>query len=468
MKKILYFILFLVVVVSCSPEEYSTPETLMADQIDWGYTPTDVTNEYTLYNNTPGVSSIWDLGNGVTQKGNSVTAQYTFAGTYTVTLTVISQSGVTVVEDEITTDVDNPAFLSGYPYDQLIGSGEQVWAVDGYSKGAFGLGPTLADPKEWWADPSGLRAGNNFYNDRFTFKITASGLTLNTELQGFAYANAAWAPDLGDITGHMETTGGADYVMPRADGEYVCTIAGDVLTVTGGGFLGYYAGTSEYQITTLTDDLLEVAFWDTKANYYWFTRFVPVDKLTPEPEPIVKAIESNDIFDDFEGDGNVVWETKDIAGFDMIDNFAPSDVNSSEKVARYQKGAGEWTNVLTVLDYKIDLSVRNQFTMKVFIPSFNDYVTECYPGTDWLSEWVLKPQVDVKLQDSSMEGNAWQTQQVRSHTLTEDQFGQWIELTFDYSDVSDRIDFDQIVIQLGAEGHCNKGLFYIDDFKLLP
>ncbi|MBL4561920.1 MAG: PKD domain-containing protein [Labilibaculum sp.] len=413
MKKILYFILLLVVAVSCSPDEYSTPENLMAEQVDWGYSATDITNEYTLYNNTPGVSSIWDLGNGVTQKGNTVTARYTFAGTYTIKLTIISQGGVTILEDQITTDQDNPAFLSGFPYDQLIGDGERVWAVDGYSKGAFGLGPTLANPTEWHADANGARLGKGLYDDRFIFKITASGLTLTQETNGDVYANGGWAADLGSIDGHQESDGD-DFVMPHTGGDFVCVVAGDVLSVTGGGFLGYYAGTSEYHILTLTEDLLEVAFWDSKANFYWFTRFAPVDKLTPEPEPVVKELESNDISDDFEGSGNVIWETKDIEGFDIIDNFAPSDVNSSEKVARYKKGAGEWTNILTVLDYKIDLSTRNQFTMKVFIPAFNDYVTECYPNTDWLTEWKLKPQVDVKLQNSSLEGNAYTTQEVRS------------------------------------------------------
>ncbi len=467
MKNILYFILLLVVAVSCSPDEYSAPENLMAEQIDWGYTATDVTNEYTLYNNTPGVSSIWDFGNGVTQKGSSVTAQYTFAGTYTVKLTVISQGGVTVVEDEIVTTVDNPSFLSGYPYDQLVGAGEQVWAVDGYSKGAFGLGPTLANPTEWHADAKGARLDKGIYDDRFTFKITESGLTLTQLTNGDVYANGGWAADLGPTDGHQEPDGG-DFIMPHTGGDFVCTVAGDVLNVTGGGFLGYYAGASEYQIITLTDDLLEVAFWDTNANFYWFTRFVPVDKLTPEPEPVVKELESNDISDDFEGNGNIVWDTAAIDGFDIIDNFAPSDVNSSDMIVKYQKGTGEWSSVLTVLDYIIDLSTRNQFTLKVFVPSFNDYVTVCDPGTPWIADHNLKPQIDVKLQDSSLGGNAWQTQQVRSHTLTEDQFGKWVELTFDYSDVSDRVDFDQIVIQLGAEGHCNAGLFYIDDFQLLP
>jgi len=471
MKKILYFILLLVVAVSCSPDEYSTPENLMAEQIDWGYTATDVTNEYTLYNNTPGVSSTWDFGNGVTQKGNTVTARYTFAGTYTVKLTVTSQGGMTILEDVITTDQDNPTFLSGYPYDQLIGSGEQTWAIDAYSQAHFGLGPTIENNVGWYGAAINGKADRNLYDDRFTFKITESGLTVTQETNGFVYANGAWAADLGTPAGNEEPEGD-DFIMPFDGGDFVCVIAGDVINVTGGGFLGYYAAAHEYQIINLTEDLLEVVFWDTNLDEgkgaWWFTRFRPVDKLTPEPEPEVKELESNDISDDFEGNGNIIWETKDIEGFDIINNFAPSDVNSSEMIVKYQKGAGEWTNVLTVLDYVIDLSTRNQFTMKVFVPAFNDYVTECNPGTPWLSEWNLKPQIDVKLQNSKLGGNAWTTQEVRSYTLTEDQFGKWVELTFDYSDVTDRVDFDQIVIQLGAEGHCNEGLFYIDDFQLLP
>ncbi|MRT92092.1 PKD domain-containing protein [Ancylomarina sp. 16SWW S1-10-2] len=466
MKKIFYFILLLLVVVACSPDEYSTPDNLTAEEIEWGFNTTDVVNEYTLYNNTPGVSSTWDLGNGIVQKGSSVIAQYTFAGTYKVKLTVISQGGITVVEDDITTTQDNPAFLSGYPYDELVGSGSQVWAVDAYSKGHFGLGPTLENPVEWYGAAANDKAERSLYDDRFTFSIGASGLTVNQVTNGLVYASGSWASDLGTTAGNEEPAGG-DFIMPYDGGDFVCTVAGDVLTVTGGGFLGYYAGASEYQIMTLTEDLLEVAFWDTKSNFYWFTRFRPVDKLTQPAPAVVKDLESNDISDDFEGEGNVVWETKDINGFDIIDNFAPSDVNSSEKIAKYQKADGSWENILTVLDYKMDLTTRNIFTMKVFIPAFNDYVTQCNPGNDWLTNWSLMPQVDVKLQNSSLEGNAYTTQEVRSHILTADQFGQWVELTFDYSDVTDRVDFDQVVIQLGAEGHCNSGTFYIDDFQLL-
>lgn len=458
--------MLLAVVVSCTPEEYSVPDNLTADQVDWGFVPTDIVNEYQLYNNTPGVTSLWDLGNGSSTKGDTAIARYTFAGTYKIKLTVISQGGVVTVEDEILTDKNNPSFLSGYPYDQLIGSGEQTWAVDAYSKAHFGLGPTLENPVGWYAAGINDKAERNLYDDRFTFKITSAGLTMNQLTNGFVYANVSWAADLGSTVGNEEPEGD-DFIMPYDGGDFVCSVNSDELTVSNGGFIGYYAGASIFKLLTVEDDLLEVAYWDTKGSFYWFLRLRPVDKLTPKPEPVVKELEVRDVMDDFEGNGNVVWDVSEIENFSIIDNFAPVPINESAKIVIYQKGAGEWTNVKTVLDYLMDLSSRNVFTMKVFVPNFNDYVTECNPGTDWLPTHHLMPQIDVKLQDSTLGGNAWQTQQVRSHVLTEDQFGKWVELIFDFSDMADRVDFDQIVIQMGAEGHCNKGIFYIDDFKLL-
>ncbi|RKE04135.1 PKD domain-containing protein [Marinifilum flexuosum] len=466
MKNLIYLIALLVAVVSCSPDEYSAPANLTADQIEWEYFETDVVNEFTLINKTEGVTTLWDLGNGTTAKGDTVTARYTFAGTYTVKLTVINQGGTVEVQDNIVTDRDNMAFLSGYPYDQLIGEGTQTWAIDAYYKGHFGLGPTIENPVEWYGANPGEKADRGLYDDRFTFEITESGLTVTQVTNGDVYANGGWAADLGTTAGNEEPDGG-DFIMPFDGGEFVCSFAGDILTVNGGGFLGYYAGANEYQILALEDDLLDVVFWDTKANFYWFTRFRPLDKLTPEPVEEPKELLALDIMDDFEGNGNIQWSTSDIDKFAVIDNFAPVPINESEKIAIYQKGAGEWTNVKAVLTHYMDLTERNVFSMKVFIPSFNDYETECNPGTDWLATHNLMPQVDVKLQDSSLGGNAWTTQQVRTHVLTSDQQDMWVELTFDFSDVTDRVDFDQIIIQLGNEGHCNSGIFYIDDFELL-
>jgi len=75
------------------------------------------------------------------------------------------------------------------------------------------------------------------------------------------------------------------------------------------------------------------------------------------------------------------------------------------------------------------------------------------------------PVVSMKLQDTKMGGNAWQTQTEVKKTGVAT--GQWVELTFDFSSVSTNELYDKIVVQFGDEGS-NKGdgLFYFDDLQL--
>jgi hypothetical protein len=127
-------------------------------------------------------------------------------------------------------------------------------------------------------------------------------------------------------------------------------------------------------------------------------------------------------------------------------------------------GAGsQFGNVQIRLDYKMDITVRNKFTMKVFIPSWNDYTTT--GGEPWQSYNTLQKMVSMKLQNRELGGNAYTTQaEVKFNDLETDK---WIELEFDFSGVSDRTDFDQIVIQMGGEAIHTGGIFFIDDLKLL-
>lgn len=97
------------------------------------------------------------------------------------------------------------------------------------------------------------------------------------------------------------------------------------------------------------------------------------------------------------------------------------------------------------------------------IPSYNDYTTEFDVAGDWVSNKKLLPQVAIKLQNGGLGGNAYttQTEIVKANLETD----KWIELTFDFSGVSSREDYDKIVIQFGAEGHKGSGIFFFDDFS---
>lgn len=101
----------------------------------------------------------------------------------------------------------------------------------------------------------------------------------------------------------------------------------------------------------------------------------------------------------------------------------------------------------------MDLTERNTFDLAVYLPSANDYSGD------------LTPTVAMKLQNSLLGGDAWTTQ--TEVKLTVDQFDTWVTLSFDFSAVADREDYDQVVIQFGGEGHFVPGQFYFDDIQLL-
>ena len=132
----------------------------------------------------------------------------------------------------------------------------------------------------------------------------------------------------------------------------------------------------------------------------------------------------------------------------------PDPTNPSNHIAAYlRSGTFEWTNAQFILDWRMDLSERNQFELTVALPSSNDYSGD------------LTPTVAMKLQNSLLGPDAYTTQ--TEVKLTVDQFDTWVTLTFDFSAVADREDYDQVVIQFGGEGHFVPGQFSFDDLVLL-
>ena len=91
--------------------------------------------------------------------------------------------------------------------------------------------------------------------------------------------------------------------------------------------------------------------------------------------------------------------------------------------------------------------------MMVYFPSSNDYTG------------ALTPTAAIKLQNSLLGPNAWTTQTEILETVTE--FDQWVTLSFNFGTITDSVNYDQVVVQFGGEGHLVPGQFYFDDFELL-
>lgn len=193
-------------------------------------------------------------------------------------------------------------------------------------------------------------------------------------------------------------------------------------------------------------------FATTTNNTYYIDDIIgpEIGGSTP-PKPLLAA----DVQENFENDGWSTDNTWSIQDPDIVDLPVTTDpVNSANHVGDYARsGSFEYTNAQTVLEHRMDLTTRNTFSVDVYFPSSNAY------GDD------LTSTAAVKLQNSLLGPNAWTTQtEIKLDVTTYDS---WVTLEFDFSGISDSVDYDQIVIQFGGEGHFIPGQFYFDNFQLL-
>ncbi len=217
-----------------------------------------------------------------------------------------------------------------------------------------------------------------------------------------------------------------------------------------------------YSIVELTADKLVIEYVYGEEAGKWRFTFRPEGtdpgEEPEEPEEPSLPYEEHDIAVDFEGNSTLTdeqWLLDQVAGYEYpVANPDPDDVNPSENVFRYDRGAGMYENIQIHLDYKIDLTNRNVFSILVYFPTENDYSGD------------LAQTFAVKLQNRELAGDAWTTQEERKPAV--ETLGDWVKLTFDFSDVTDRQDFDSIVLQPGGEGHTAEGTFYFDELELLP
>jgi hypothetical protein len=184
-------------------------------------------------------------------------------------------------------------------------------------------------------------------------------------------------------------------------------------------------------------------------TYYW-------DNMDFDGElPVVKPLLAIDVQDNFEDDGYGTIPQWNFQDPDLVELPIIIDpLNSENHVADYiRSGTFEWTNAQFILDHRMDLTERNVFEIKVYFPSSNNY------------SGGLLQKAAIKLQNSLLGGNAYTTQTEIIQDV--EILDEWVTLEFDFSDVSDRTDYDQVVVQFGGEGHFGAGQFHFDDIRLL-
>jgi PKD repeat protein len=467
MKKVLYGILWICAVqmsiTACEEEPGDLAAPPEAADASFTFAPTAENDNIIQFSSTsPAFLKKWTFGNGASAEGNSPKATFPVKGTYEVVLTAYTAGGSVTSKQTIEIAETDPTLLDIPVYNFLTGGVAAVdgktWIVDKESSGHLGIGPVKKDDgsdgtgPDWYSAAPNEKNNKNLYDDEMTFKL--AGFAFKYESHGTIYANGAFASVLPGAV--IESGGGADLFAPyngpanqtwsmveSAPGKFF-------LTIGSAGHLGYFTGSSTYEILSINADELWVRTVQGGApNNFWYQKFIRKGFVrTPPEEPKPKPYKIDNIAQNFDGQGNAAFVGDANGSVVTYDNPAPVPINTSAKVGKYVKAngpAGEYANVQIPLDYRLDLRTRHVFKLKVFIPSYNDYTT--IGGEDWQSYKTLQKQVSMKLQNSLLGGNAYTTQvEVIQKNLETDK---WVELTFDFAAHSAREDFDKVVIQIG-------------------
>ncbi len=122
---------------------------------------------------------------------------------------------------------------------------------------------------------------------------------------------------------------------------------------------------------------------DASTDTYYF------DNICAVPKGACTGVANNpDIIDDFECSRNATYTN----GWDIlqvVDNPAPSAINNSSKVGRYEDPPGQWENLLIDYQNPIDLSVKNQFKAIIWSSKTTQILFKLEGGTSAPSEvWV--------------------------------------------------------------------------------
>ena len=305
MKKIVNSILMIaaagVLLLSCQPmdlDKHGLGPAPEESQLAFTTSPSAATPNIVVLENTssvPGVA-LWDLGNGTTMKGDKVTATYPFKGDYTVTMSLYTTGGSATISKVVTIAADDYGLLDTPGFNALTGGATategKTWVFAKYTRGHFGVGDVNAAPEvngpAWWqCDPEG-KNGCSLYENEYTF--IQVGTKLVWENQGYIYTNENGMNHLGK--GGTPNAAVGDFDVPYVPADNLTFSLDEdnmTLTLSGGAFIGFYTGVSEYHIIRLTEH--EMYLWCGSAaepGNAWYFILVPKDELKePEPEPVI-------------------------------------------------------------------------------------------------------------------------------------------------------------------------------------
>jgi beta-glucanase (GH16 family) len=170
-------------------------------------------------------------------------------------------------------------------------------------------------------------------------------------------------------------------------------------------------------------------------------------------------LEAQSVQDDFEGSGTITSWYGDNCNMNInYTNPYSEGINTSSTVLEYHDVGGPYANVQFDINSNYDLTTKNSFSLKLYVPSSG------LTGNQ-------TNQISLKLQDKNL-AQPWSTQSEIIKTI---QLDQWQEVVFDFENDAymnldgnspapiERTDFNRVVIQVNGENNTDSVLAYIDD-----
>ncbi|WP_405326202.1 family 16 glycosylhydrolase [Leeuwenhoekiella sp. LLG6367-2.1] len=271
--KILSITLIIISMISCQDDDNTLDQILVPQNLEVSLDITDDgSGNVTFTANAENAityrfafpdGSVVVAPNGIYQKRFTKTG----LNTYQVTVLAYGKGGVTsskLVEVTVQSDFSDPEAI-----ELLTGGSSKTWYWAADVPNHLGVGPNNDDLSQnyFWAyfsftDPFALNANpasSCAYDDEFIFSTTnGENLTYEQDNKGASFFNRSYASVAGgaspDDSCYEYTTAG-EMGVSLAPSESVVAAdrkRGTVMTLGDSGYVGYYIGTNEYEIISLT------------------------------------------------------------------------------------------------------------------------------------------------------------------------------------------------------------------------
>ena len=291
-------------------------------------------------NNAISYKYVFDDGTTAVSPSGEATKRFTKTGlnSYTVIALAYGTGGVstsTILEVSVQSDFSDDEAIQ-----LLTNGGSKTWYLAASEPGHLGVGPSRdgIDGDWWWPkwyaaaafEKCGIEDSDCLCDDELTFTVDANGqLTYELENKGQTYFNGAHEAVAGGSEGmdfcyNFDTSGVSIVSVGIADnGIPEAETRGTQLDFSNGAFMGYYVGSSSYEILELTANTLYVRTLDAlNPDLAWYHKF----STTP-------AIEGGTTILDVEYT-NLVWQDE----FDV--DGAPDPANWNYDLGNGSNGWG--------------------------------------------------------------------------------------------------------------------------------